>query len=112
MGMVRLVVRCGARQTEKEAGKRYGRCWETPFRECHFRGERSAVTLWAERLAAMAACETGAFEKAAPVCREFGMALCGDRVRDVTLRAERACDWKLLPPASGLRLRNGDRPEC
>ncbi len=108
MGTVHLVVRCGARQTVKKAGKRYVKRWETPFRERHFRGERSAVTPGAEKLAVMAACETGAFEKGAKVCTEFGMALCDDRVRDVTLRAGRACKRKLLPMACACAAGPGD----
>ena len=100
MGRVRIRVRMGRRATLRKVGRKYKRCWETPFRELHFRGEHAAVTPGVEELVVMVACETGSFEKGAAICGKFGLGLSDDRARGVTLRAGRACKPELLPGKS------------
>ena len=108
MGPVRIRVRMGRRATLRKVGRTYERCWETPFRELHFRGEHSAVTPGVEELVVMAACETGSFEKGAAICGKFGLELSDDRTRGVTLRAGRACKPELLPGKSARAAGPGD----
>ena len=100
MGPVRIRVLIGRRATLRKVGKKYKRCWETPFRELYFHGGHSAVTPGVEDLVVMVACETGSFEKGAAVCGKFGLELSDDRMRSVTLRAGRACKPELLPGKS------------
>ena len=71
--------------------------YETPFRERCFEGVRGCVSPAFELKLAATAMETGSFEKASRLCREWGCAVSDDKIMDVVRGVSGRCSEEKLP---------------
>ena len=71
--------------------------YETPFREHCFGGGRGCVSPVFELKLAATAMETGSFEKASRLCREWGCAVSDDKIMDVVRGVSGRCSEEKLP---------------